>query len=48
MISSANCDKAEINECLKENGDILAQEFLKKPVQLSELKRVIKKYFHNI
>jgi len=41
MIISGNCTESEIQECLDPNGKIQAQAFLKKPVSLDDLVRVI-------
>ena len=41
IIISANCTESEIKECLEKNGRIRANAFLKKPVTMDELYRVI-------
>jgi len=41
MIISGNCTESEIQECLDPKGKIRAQAFLKKPVTLEDLVRVI-------
>ena len=41
IIISANCTESEIKECLDKNGRIRANAFLKKPVTMDELYRVI-------
>jgi Osmosensitive K+ channel histidine kinase len=45
IIISANCTESEMKECLNTAGDIRAQEFLKKPVTIEDLKRIIYKYY---
>ena len=44
-IVSGNCTESEIAECLNENGRVKAQNFLKKPVNIEELLRVIGHHF---
>ena len=41
LMISGNCNETEINECLDMNGDIQAQAFLKKPVKMEDIKKVI-------
>jgi CheY-like chemotaxis protein len=41
IIISGNCSSSEIKECMDENGTIKAQAFIKKPVNIEDLIRVI-------
>jgi len=41
IIISGNCTNSEIKECIDENGMIKAQAFIKKPVSIEDLIRVI-------
>jgi signal transduction histidine kinase/CheY-like chemotaxis protein len=45
VIVSANCTESEIKECLDINGKMKANAFLKKPVNISELSRIISEQF---
>ena len=45
LIISGNCTESEIRQCMDRNGKIRADGFLKKPVNLDELVRVIGKRF---
>jgi len=41
IIISGNCTNSEVKECLDENGSIKAQAFIKKPINIEDLIRVI-------
>jgi len=41
IIVSGNCTNSEVKECLDENGSIKAQAFVKKPVNIEDLIRII-------
>jgi signal transduction histidine kinase/CheY-like chemotaxis protein len=41
IMISANCTESEIKHCLEEKGEIRAQNFLKKPILIEELKKAI-------
>lgn len=45
IVISANCSESEIKECTDRNGEIRANIFLKKPVSIMDLQRVISTYF---
>ncbi len=45
IILSANCSQTEILECKSLEGKIRADEFLKKPVFINEIRNVLKKHF---
>jgi len=44
VIISGNCCDSEQKECMDRNGAIHANEFLKKPLKLDDLKQVLQKY----
>jgi len=45
IIISGNCGKSEMHECLDMRGNIRADAFLKKPLNLEELKSVVNCHF---
>jgi len=45
IIVSGNCGKSEMHECLDMKGNIRADAFLKKPLNLEELKSVVNCHF---
>ena len=47
-IISGNCSESEISECISKNGNIRADEFIKKPATVDELLRAIGIYFHSL
>jgi len=48
IIISANCSESEIQECLDKNGKIKADAFLKKPVTVDDLCRIISYHFTQV
>ena len=45
IIVSGNCDESEIKECVDKSGLIRANAFLKKPVRMDEISRIISSHF---
>ena len=41
IIVSGNCSQSEIDQCIDQNGEVKADVFLKKPVNINELSRII-------
>jgi len=42
LVISGNCSVSEIHDCTNKNGEIAADAFLKKPVTMEELSRVVR------
>jgi len=48
LIISGNCTESEINECLDKKGTIRADAFLKKPINIEDLLRIIRCNIHQL